>query len=90
MDAAEEQHGAGAIDAVKHPTLLVHPKGDDIALIGQLLGQGLGPEAVLGDQIWAGILGQVVWVDAGRVLGGEAQTQGSAPAALLLSDLENR
>lgn len=57
MHAAEEQHGAGVVDAVKHPALLVHPEGDDGPLVGELLRQRLRPEAPLRDQVWAGVLG---------------------------------
>lgn len=57
MHAAEEQHGAGIVDAVKHPALLVHPEGDDGPLVGELLRQRLRPEAPLRDQVWAGVLG---------------------------------
>lgn len=57
MHAAEEQHGAGVVDSVKHPALLVHPEGDDGPLVGELLRQRLGPEAALRDQVWAGVLG---------------------------------
>lgn len=57
MHAAEEQHGARVVDAVKHPALLVHPEGNDGPLVGELLRQCLCPEAPLRDQVWAGILG---------------------------------
>jgi len=56
--------------------------------VGKLLGQRLGPEAALGHQVRAGVLGQVLRVDPRRIFGGEAQAQRPAPAALLLSDLE--
>lgn len=87
MDPAEEQHGAGVVDSVKHSALLVHPEGDDISLVGKLLGQGFGPEAALGDQVRAGVLGQGVGVDPGRVFTCETKSQGTAPAALFFSDL---
>lgn len=32
--AAEEQHGAGAVDAVKDAALFVHPESDKDALVG--------------------------------------------------------
>lgn len=63
MYPTEEQHGAGVIDSVEHPALFIHPEGDDVSLIGELLWQGFGPEAALGHQIRAGILGQGVWID---------------------------
>lgn len=84
---AEEQHRTGAIDAVEDSALLVHPKGNNVSLIGELLRQCLGPKSTLGYQVGAGILGQVVWVYSGGVFGGEAQAQSSAPAALLFSNL---
>lgn len=86
-DSVEEEHGSGIIDAVEDVALLVHPEGDDVALVGKLLGQCLGPETTLGHEVGAGILRQRVRVDARRVLAGEAQTQGTAPAALLPCDL---
>ena len=88
VHAAEEQHGAGVVDPVKHAALLVHPEGDDVSLVGELLGQSLGPEAALGHQVGAGVLGQGVWVDPRRVFAREAKPQGAAPAALLFGDLE--
>ena len=45
MDPAEEQHGAGVVDTVEHPALLVYPEGEHVALVGELLRQGLRPEA---------------------------------------------
>lgn len=89
VHTAEEQHGAGAVDPVEHSALLVHPEGDDGPLVGELLRQRLGPEAALRDQVRAGVLGQGVGVDPRRVLAGEAEPQGAAPAALLLSYLED-
>lgn len=87
-DPAEEQHDSRVVDAVEDTTLLVHPESDDVALVGKLLRQRLGPEATLGHQVGAGVLGQRVRVDAGWVLAGEAQPQGPAPTALLLGDLQ--
>lgn len=89
-DPVEEEHGCRVVDAVEDTALLVHPEGDDVPLIGKLLRQRLGPEAALGHQVGAGILGQRVRVDAGRVLACEAQPQCPAPAALLLGDLGGR
>ncbi len=63
MYPAEEQHRVGVVESVKHPALLVHPEGDDVSLVGELLRQGFSPEASLGDQVWAGVLRQSVWVD---------------------------
>lgn len=90
MYPAEEQHGARVVDPVKHPTLLVHPEGDDVSFIGELLRQGFCPEATLGDKVRAGVLGQGVWVDPRWVFACKTKTQGAAPAALLFSDLESR
>lgn len=89
-DPIEEEHGGRVVDAVKHTALLVHPEGDDVALVGKFLGQRLGPEAALGDQVRAGVLGQRVRVDAGGVLACEAQAQRPTPTALLLGDLDSR
>lgn len=89
-DPIEEEHGSRVVDAVEHAPLLVHPEGDDVALIGELFWQGLGPEAALGHQVRAGVLGQRAGVDAGRVLAREAQPQRPAPAALLRGDLGGR
>lgn len=89
-DPIEEEHGGRVVDAVKHTALLVHPEGDDVALVGKFLRQRLGPEAALGDQVRAGILGQRVRVDAGGVLAREAQAQRPTPTALLLGDLDSR
>lgn len=86
--AAEEQHWAGVVDSIKHSALFVHPERDDVALVGQLLRQRLGPEATLGDQVRAGVLGQGVGVDPRWVFGCEAKAQGTTPAALLFSDLQ--
>lgn len=68
LHATEEEHRAAVVNSVKHSPLLVHPEGDDVSLVGELLRQGLGPEAALGDQVWAGILWQGVRVDPRRVL----------------------
>lgn len=89
-DPIEEEHGGGVVDSVEYTALLVHPESNDVALIGKLLGQRLGPEAALGHQVGAGVLGQRVGVDAGGVLAREAQAQRAAPAALLLGDLRGR
>lgn len=89
MHAAEEQHWARVVDSVKHPALPVHPEGDDVSLVGELFWQGLCPETALGDQVWAGVLWQGVWVDPRWVFGCKTKTQCTAPAALLFSDLEN-
>lgn len=86
-DSVEEEHDSRVVDAVEDSTFLVHPESDDVTFTGVLLRQGLGPEATLGHQVRAGVLGQRVRVDAGRVLACEAQPQGPAPAALLLGDL---
>lgn len=89
MHAAEEQHGAGVVDSVKHSALLVHPEGDDGPLVGELLRQRLGPEAALRDQVRAGVLGQGVGVDPRGVFARKAEAQSTAPAALFFSYLED-
>ena len=73
MNATEKHHRAGLIDTVEHTALLVHPEGDDVPFVGELLREGLGPEATLRDQVRAGVLGKVVWIDPGRILGCEAK-----------------
>lgn len=37
-DPVEEEHGGRVIDAVEHAALLVHPEGDDVALVCKLFG----------------------------------------------------
>lgn len=37
-DPVEEEHGSRVIDAVEHAALLVHPEGDDVALVCKLFG----------------------------------------------------
>lgn len=88
MYTTEEQDGTGVVDSVEHSALLIHPEGDDVSLIRELLWQGFCPETALGDQVGAGVLGQGVWIDPRRVFGGKTKTQRAAPAALLFSDLE--
>lgn len=63
MYPTEEQYGAGVVDSIEHPALLIYPKRDDVSLIGELLWKCFCPEATLGDQVRAGILGQGVWID---------------------------
>lgn len=63
MYTTEEQHGAGVVDPVKSSALLIHPKRDDVALVGEFLWQGFCPKATLADQVGAGVLGQRVWID---------------------------
>lgn len=89
-DPAEEQHGTGLVNAVEDSPFLVHPKGDDVALVGKFLGQRLGPEATLRHQVRTSVLGKVVWVYSGGVFSGEAQTQSPTPAALLFGNLQRR
>lgn len=89
MHTAEEQHWSGVVDSIKHSALFVHPERDNISLVGELLWQRLCPEATLGDQVWAGVLRQGVWVDPRWVFGRETKTQSTTPAALLFSDLQS-
>lgn len=87
-NAAEEQHGAGIVDAVKYSPLLIHPEGNEVSFVCKLFWQGLGPEAALGYQIRAGIFGQAVGIDSRRVLRSKAQAESATPAALLFSYLK--
>ncbi len=87
-NAAEEQHGAGIVDAVKYSPLLIHPEGNKVSFVCELFWQGLGPEAALGYQVRAGIFGQGVGIDSRRVLRSKAQAESATPAALLFSYLK--
>lgn len=77
-----EEDGLAVVDAVENPAVAVGPEGQHVVLQRQPLGQRLGPVARPRHQVRAGILGDVGGDQFARVQAGEAESEGSAPAAV--------
>lgn len=77
-----EEDGLAVVDAVEDPPMAVGPEGQHVVLQRQPFGQRLGPVARPGHQIRAGVLGDISGDQFTGVQAGEAEAEGSAPAAV--------